>query len=63
MKKVFRKLLLGNFTRIKEPEFNPIQKRIQNIKAIWNNDQDDNERIENCSLIPFVLSVIFSNLY
>jgi hypothetical protein len=64
MKKVFRKLLLGNFTRVKEPEFNPIQKRIQNIKAIWNNDHQDDNGIENCSLIPFVLSVIFSwNLY
>ena len=46
MKKVFRKLLLGNFTRIKEPEFNPIQKRIQNIKAIWNNDHQDDNGIE-----------------
>jgi hypothetical protein len=46
MKKVFRKLLLGNFTRVKEPEFNPIQKRIQNIKAIWNNDHQDDNGIE-----------------
>jgi hypothetical protein len=34
MKKVIRKLLVGNVTKREKPAFNPIQKRIQNIEAI-----------------------------
>ncbi|MEZ7505591.1 potassium channel family protein [Flavobacterium sp. Arc2] len=46
MKKVIRKLLLGNITKVAKPKFNPVQKRIQNIKAIWNNDHQDDNGIE-----------------
>jgi hypothetical protein len=45
-----------------KPEFNPIQKRIQNIKAIWNNDHQDDNGIENCSLF-LSSSQLFWNLY
>ena len=46
MKKMVRKLLLGNVAKMGKPKFNPIQKRIQNIKAIWNNDHQDDNGIE-----------------
>jgi len=34
MRRIIRKLLLGNVTKMDKPKFNPIQKKIQNIKAI-----------------------------
>lgn len=46
MNKIARKLLLGNVVPTAKPDFNPIQKRIQNIKAIWNNDHQDDNGIE-----------------
>lgn len=46
MKKIIRKLLLGNVAKMGKPKFNPIQKRIQNINAIWNNDHQDDNGIE-----------------
>lgn len=46
MKSILRKLLLGNVSRIPKPEYNPVQKRIQNIKAIWNNNHQDDNGIE-----------------
>lgn len=46
MKEIIKKLLLGNVSRIPKPNYNPLQKRIQNIKAIWNNDNQDDNGIE-----------------
>ncbi len=46
MKAILKKLLLGNVSRIPKPEYNPVEKRIQNIKAIWNNDHQDDNGIE-----------------
>lgn len=46
MKTVIKKLFLGNVPRIEKAKFNPIQKRIQNIKAIWNNEHQDDNGIE-----------------
>jgi len=46
MKDIIKKLLLGNVSRISKPDYNPLQKRIQNIKAIWNNDHQDDNGIE-----------------
>ncbi len=46
MQSILRKLLLGNVSRIPKPEYNPVQKRIQNIKAIWNNNHQDDNGIE-----------------
>lgn len=64
MKKIIKKLLLGNIAKIIEPEFNPIQKRIQNIKAIWNNDHQDDNGIEK--VVRLFLSssqLIFPGIY
>jgi hypothetical protein len=46
MKRIIRKLLLGNVSKMGKPKFNPIKKRVLNIKAIWNNDHQDDNGIE-----------------
>ena len=46
MKSILKKLLLGNVSRIPKPDYNPLQKRIQNIRSIWNNDHQDDNGIE-----------------
>jgi len=46
MKKFFKTLFLGKITKAQKPRFNPIQKRIQNIKSIWNNEHQDDNGIE-----------------
>lgn len=42
----FKKLLVGKVTKNHLPKHNPIQKRILNIKSIWNNDHQDDNGIE-----------------
>lgn len=46
MKEIIKKLLLGNVLKIPKPKFNPVRKRLQNIKSIWNNDHQDDNGIE-----------------
>lgn len=46
MKSILKKLLLGNVSRLPRPDYNPLEKRIQNIKAIWNNNHQDDNGIE-----------------
>lgn len=46
MKSILKKLLLGNVSRLPKPDYNPLEKRIQNIKAIWNNNHQDDNGIE-----------------
>ena len=46
MKSILKKLLLGNVSKFEKPDCNPLQKRIKNIKAIWNNDHQDDNGIE-----------------
>jgi hypothetical protein len=59
MKKIIRKLLLGNITKAERPKLNPIQKRIQNIKAIWNNDHQDDNGIEKIVRLFLSSSLLF----
>ncbi|WP_409204834.1 potassium channel family protein [Flavobacterium sp.] len=54
MKKNIKKLLLGNVLPKDKPKHNPIQKRIENIKSIWNNDHQDDNGIEK--IIRLLLS-------
>lgn len=64
MKSILKKLLLGNVSRIKKPDYNPIQKRIQNIKSIWNNDHQDDNGIEK--IVRLLLSssiLLFPGIY
>lgn len=46
MNRIIKKLLLGKITKKDLPKHNPIEKRILNIKSIWNNDHQDDNGIE-----------------
>jgi len=46
MKRIIKKLFLGNLAKIPKPEYNPVQKRVMNIKAIWNNNHQNDNGIE-----------------
>ena len=64
MKSILKKLLLGNLSKIPKPEYNPVQKRIMNIKAIWNNNHQDDNGIEK--LVRLFLSssqLLFPGVY
>lgn len=64
MSTFFRKLLLGNVTQSDKPRFNPIERRILNIRAIWNNDHQDDNGIEK--IIRLLLSIsqlLFPGIY
>jgi hypothetical protein len=59
MKNIIRKLLLGNITKAERPILNPIQKRIQNIKSIWNNDHQEDNGIEKIVRLFLSSSLLF----
>ena len=65
MKKILKKLLLGKTSNFLErPKYNPIQKRIRNIKSIWNNDHQDDNGIEK--IVRLFLSssqLLFPGIY
>lgn len=64
MKSILKKLFLGNLSKMEKPEFNPVQKRIQNIKAIWNNNHQNDNGIEK--LVRLFLSssqLLFPGVY
>jgi hypothetical protein len=46
VKRIIKKLFLGNLAKVPKPEYNPIQKRVMNIRAIWNNNHQDDSGIE-----------------
>ncbi len=59
MKKSIRKLLLGNITKAERPKLNPMEKSIENIKAIWNNDHQDGNGIEKIVRLFLSSSLLF----
>ena len=64
MKQILKKLLIGNGTKFETSSQNPIQKSIPNIKAIWNNDHQDDNGIEK--IIRLLLSssqLLFPGVY
>lgn len=66
IKQFFKKLLLGKITLKDRTRFNlnPIQKRILNIRAIWNNDHQEDNGIEK--IIRLFLSIsqlLFPGVY
>ena len=64
MKSILKKLLLGNVSKIAKPDCNPVEKRIKNIKAIWNNDHQDDNGIEK--IVRLLLSssqLLFPGVY
>lgn len=66
MRSFFRKLLLGRITKSDRYRLNisPIQKRILNIRAIWNNDHQDDNGIEKIfRLFLSISQLLFPGLY
>ncbi len=64
MKSILKKLFLGNLAKIPKPEYNPVKKRIMNIRAIWNNNHQDDNGIEK--LVRLFLSssqLLFPGVY
>lgn len=61
MKYYVKKLLLGKITKKDKMRFNlnPIQKRILNIRAIWNNDHQDDNGIEKIMRLILSISQLF----
>jgi hypothetical protein len=64
MKQILKKLLIGNGTKFETATQNPIQKSILNIKAIWNNDhQDDNGIEKTIRLLLSSSQLLFPGIY
>lgn len=64
MRKIVKKLFLGKSSNGKPAEFDPIEKRIQNIKSIWNNDHQDDNGIEKIfRLLLSSSQLLFPGIY
>ncbi len=64
MNTILRKLLVGKVSRKYKPKLNPIQKSLLNIRAIWNNDHQDDNGIEK--IVRLFLSgsqLLFPGIY
>lgn len=46
MKSILKKLFIGKVSKKDRPKYNPIERRILNIRAIWNNDHQLDNGIE-----------------
>ena len=56
---ILKKLLVGKVSNTYKPKYNPIQKRILNIKSIWNNDHQDDNGIEKIVRLLLASSQLF----
>lgn len=64
MRKIIRKLLLGNVSKSEKQRIDPIQKNLQNIKSIWNNDHQDDNGIEKINRLLLSSSqLLFPGIY
>jgi hypothetical protein len=64
MRAFLSKLLLGKVTRNVQSKYNPIQKCLHNVRAIWNNDHQDDNGLEK--IIRLILSssqLLFPGIY
>jgi hypothetical protein len=59
MRKFIKKLLLGKISKRDKPKYNPIEKRIQNILSIWNNDHQEDNGIEKIVRLLLSSSQLF----
>ena len=60
----FSRLLLGKVSEVSSSKYNPIQKRIWNIKAIWDNDHQDDNGIEKIvRLLLSISQLLFPGIY
>jgi hypothetical protein len=58
------KLLVGKMTNRSKPRFNPIERRILNIRAIWNNDHQFDNGIEKIvRLLLSISQLLFPGVY
>lgn len=61
---VISKLLLGKVTNLEKPKLNPLQKRLQNIKSIWNNDHQEDNGLEKITRLFLSSSqLLFPGIY
>ena len=64
MRRILKKLLIGKVTVRDGQSINPLSKRVQNIKSIWNNDHQDDNGIEK--IVRLILSfsqLLFPGIY
>ena len=64
MKAILKKLLIGKISINEQKSINPLEKRIQNIKSIWNNDHNHDNGIEK--IVRLILSfsqLLFPGIY
>ncbi|WP_264521039.1 potassium channel family protein [Flavobacterium sp. N1994] len=60
----FKKLLIGKVNENYKPKYNPIERRILNIRSIWNNDHQDDNGIEKIfRLFLSVSQLLFPGIY
>lgn len=59
MRKTIKKLFLGNVAKFEKPKYNPIQKDWLNLKAIWNNDYQDDNGLEKITRLFLASSQLF----
>ncbi len=59
MKSFLKKLLVGKISKKEKQRFNPIEKRILNIRSIWNNDHQDDNGIEKIFRLFLSISQLF----
>lgn len=59
-----KKLLIGKVSQNFKPKYNPVQRRILNIRAIWNNDHQDDNGIEKVfRLFLSISQLLFPGIY
>ncbi|MDN3677555.1 potassium channel family protein [Flavobacterium paronense] len=60
----FKKLLIGKVDENYKPKYNPIDRRILNIRSIWNNDHQDDNGIEKIfRLFLSISQLCFPGIY
>lgn len=60
----FKKLLIGKVDGNYKPKYNPIDRRILNIRSIWNNDHQDDNGIEKIfRLFLSISQLLFPGIY
>lgn len=64
MKKIIKKLLLGKVVENVPPQSNHIQRRIHNIRSIWNNEHQEDNGIEKIVRLVLASSqLLFPGIY
>ena len=59
-----KKLLIGKVSENFKPKYNPVQRRMLNIRAIWNNDHQDDNGIEKIfRLFLSISQLLFPGIY